>query len=247
MSWIRIASIVALIAMPIWTAGAPTRCECEYDKWVGDCRAAIKRVKNWVHITSNTQQCSRVDWYIDGQPHVTIVTDGVESEELLNISDASKIAIQSCKVCKDAQASVRPGSGQEPSAQQPRVPVQCTANEQSQRHEIRGASAIYGSAGCNTHYVFAFGSMVVDAGGLRQLVSQIAGSLCPAGRTTVEEKAFTEQDWGPRPRHFALVHCGDQSSVDALAFAPLSQYRVTIGSQPNTQSVSPPANAVRSK
>lgn len=96
---------ITLCGLCTTTLAAATRCECEYDKWVGDCRASIKRSKNWVQITSNTQQCSRVDWYIDGQPQITIVTDGVESKELLNISDTAKIAIQSCKVCKDKMMS----------------------------------------------------------------------------------------------------------------------------------------------
>jgi hypothetical protein len=53
-------------------------------------------------VISSVQQCSRVDWYTDEAPRLTIVTDGVESVELLSISPNARITVQSCKVCRDA-------------------------------------------------------------------------------------------------------------------------------------------------
>lgn len=82
-------------------AASQTRCQCEYNNWVGDCQTQIKRSGDAVRITSNTQQCSRVDWNINGQPHVTIVTDGSETVDLFNISSDARIEIQSCKICRD--------------------------------------------------------------------------------------------------------------------------------------------------
>ena len=44
-------------------SGPPlSRCQCNYDKWVGTCIATASRKGDWVRLTSNTQQCSRVDW-----------------------------------------------------------------------------------------------------------------------------------------------------------------------------------------
>lgn len=99
---------------------AETRCQCEHDGWVGDCKANIERQGDWVRVTSDTQQCSRVDWYVNGQPRLTIVTDGAESEQLLNVGPDSTIAIQSCKLCKDAFFSDRRiGETAEQSGNQP--------------------------------------------------------------------------------------------------------------------------------
>jgi hypothetical protein len=80
---------------------AQARCQCSASDWEGDCRASIKLKKKNFIITSNTDQCSRIDWYIDGNPNVTIVTDGVEVEEWLGQSSSPNLAIQSCKICKD--------------------------------------------------------------------------------------------------------------------------------------------------
>ncbi len=79
-----------------------SRCQCNYDKWVGVCVATISKQSDWVRITSNTQQCSRVDWYIEGAPQMTIVTNGVETESLLNVKPGAKLVIQSCNICQDA-------------------------------------------------------------------------------------------------------------------------------------------------
>jgi hypothetical protein len=87
-------------------AGPPlSRCQCNYDKWVGTCVATVSRESAWVRLTSNTQQCSRVDWLIDGNPQMTIVTNGVETEPLLNVGAGAKLVVQACNVCQDAMIS----------------------------------------------------------------------------------------------------------------------------------------------
>lgn len=90
--------------LPITSYSQP-RCECEYDGWVGDCTARVEKKGNWFKVISNTSQCSRVDWYVDGNPQVTIVTDGAEMEEWLWQKKNPSISIQSCKVCKDSMVS----------------------------------------------------------------------------------------------------------------------------------------------
>jgi len=83
-------------------ASSLSRCQCNYDKWVGTCVATIQKENNWARITSDTQQCSRVDWFIDGNPQMTVVTNGLETEPLLNVKPDSKLVVQSCNVCQDA-------------------------------------------------------------------------------------------------------------------------------------------------
>lgn len=95
------ASLILSLCIPNTSHSNP-RCECEYDGWVGDCKARVELKGNWFKVISDTPQCSRVDWYIEGQPQVTIVTDGAEMEEWLGQSSTPKIAIQSCKICRDS-------------------------------------------------------------------------------------------------------------------------------------------------
>ena len=83
-------------------ASAQTRCECEYDDWVNDCDAEFERKGDWILFKSDTQQCSRIDWYTDSQPRLTIVEDGKGTVSLMGIPNDTEISIASCKVCKDA-------------------------------------------------------------------------------------------------------------------------------------------------
>ncbi|KKJ75175.1 hypothetical protein WH95_19850 [Kiloniella litopenaei] len=85
----------------IAVAQSSTRCQCDYNNWVGNCQASIELDNNWFKITTNTQQCSRVDWYADSNPKVTIVTGGLETEEWLGRSKRPELTLQSCKICRD--------------------------------------------------------------------------------------------------------------------------------------------------
>jgi hypothetical protein len=88
-----------------------TRCQCSYKDGVGDCTAKVSKADRWITVTSNTAQCSRVDWYADGQPQVTVVTDGKETHEWLGQGQNPQLTLQSCKICKDAEGgSAGPGS-----------------------------------------------------------------------------------------------------------------------------------------
>lgn len=89
-----------------------TRCQCSYQDWQGDCRASIEQSGSWFKVISDTQQCSRVDWFINGEPNVTIVTDGADMVEWLGQSQSPSIAVQSCKICRDTEMSVSEASGQ---------------------------------------------------------------------------------------------------------------------------------------
>jgi len=95
--------MLCVLCFQVAAIGAPlSRCQCEYDKWVGTCGATIMNENGFAKITSHTNQCSRVDWYIDGNPQMTIVTNGLSTEPLLNVKPGSKLVIQACNVCTDA-------------------------------------------------------------------------------------------------------------------------------------------------
>ena len=95
-----IPPVLLLIAF-VTAADAQTRCECEYDDWVDDCDAEFERKDDWIVFKSDTRQCSRIDWYTDSQPRLTIVEDGTKTQHLMNIPSDAEISIASCKVCKD--------------------------------------------------------------------------------------------------------------------------------------------------
>ncbi len=91
------------LAIMAQTASA-ARCDCDYRSWQGSCKATVElRQDNWFVIESDTPQCSRVTWYIDGEPQTTIVTDGSDSTEWLGSGSSPSLAVESCKVCKDAK------------------------------------------------------------------------------------------------------------------------------------------------
>ena len=104
----RIVTLLLLIFAFVSQANAQTRCECEYDDWVDDCDAEFERKGDWILFKSDTEQCSRIDWYTDSQPRLTIVEDGKETVNLTGIPSSAEISIASCKVCKDRMYSERP-------------------------------------------------------------------------------------------------------------------------------------------
>lgn len=96
----RLLTIALLPLIGIPNAYAQTRCDCTVDGWTGDCRANVAHEGSFIRITTSTTQCSRVDWYGNNEPFVTIVTEGEDIEEWLGAS-APSVAVQSCKVCTD--------------------------------------------------------------------------------------------------------------------------------------------------
>jgi len=99
--WLNILTILFFLFTAL-TAQSKTRCQCTYKDWVGDCKAKVEFKGNWFKVISDTQQCSRVDWYIGEDPQLTIVVDGAEMEEWLGQAKSPQLVIQSCKICKDS-------------------------------------------------------------------------------------------------------------------------------------------------
>jgi len=78
------------------------RCQCDYKNWIKQCDASIELGSKLFEMRSNTNQCSRVDWRLDGNPHMTIVTDGVEVDSWFSQSNNPQAVIESCNVCTDS-------------------------------------------------------------------------------------------------------------------------------------------------
>lgn len=108
------ALFALLFIFPSVSSGQ-SRCSCEYKDWIADCEAKLVKSGNKVKVFSNTQQCSRVDWYAGASPQVTIVTDGAEVVDYLGSTQTPSLVVQSCKVCKDTN---NPNAERTPNAPQ---------------------------------------------------------------------------------------------------------------------------------
>ena len=82
------------------------RCQCDHRNWIEQCDASIELGSKLFEMRSNTNQCSRVDWRLDGNPHMTIVTDGVEIGSWFSQSSNPQAVIESCYVCTDSDYPV---------------------------------------------------------------------------------------------------------------------------------------------
>jgi hypothetical protein len=87
------------------TVQAEQPCNCSAGDWIDDCQAQVKLMGDWYKVSSDTPRCSRVDWYIDGIPQITVVLNGVERESRLNLTNTPEVVVQSCVVCKDSYNS----------------------------------------------------------------------------------------------------------------------------------------------
>jgi TonB family protein len=104
-----------LAALPLLMAGASLpalaqdlRCDCT--SVIDTCSAAVAARGSYLEITTDKQQCARVDYFVDGQPFVSLVTGGEDRQDWLARTEDPKILVQSCQICRDstAAAAARP-------------------------------------------------------------------------------------------------------------------------------------------
>lgn len=99
----EISTGVRLTALSLFlvstAATAEWRCDCT--TIVDSCSATVTVRDAWVDVTSTTEQCARVDYFIDGAPFVALVVGGEARQDWLARSSDPDILIQSCQVCLD--------------------------------------------------------------------------------------------------------------------------------------------------
>src|SRR5688572_14392647 len=98
-------SVLALSVVGM-SAQAEWRCDCT--TILDACSAIVTVENNGVSIESDHNQCSRVDYLIDGQPFVSLVVDGRERQSWLTRTDKPRVLMQSCQVCLDNAAASAP-------------------------------------------------------------------------------------------------------------------------------------------
>jgi TonB family protein len=96
-------------------ASAQLRCDCT--QIVDACQAQVSVSGSTVQISSDHRQCSRVDYFIDGQPFVSVAVDGEAHESRSASVGAPRVLVQSCQVCADsafgaAAQTARPAASQ---------------------------------------------------------------------------------------------------------------------------------------
>ena len=89
---------LVIYALPL-SVSAEWRCDCT--KIAGSCNAKVTVEGNWVNVTSDQKACSRVDYYVDGQPFVTVVVEGEDRQDWLSRTADPTVLVQSCQVCQD--------------------------------------------------------------------------------------------------------------------------------------------------
>ena len=95
--WALLATLSSLpSALP---AQGQWRCDCT--TITDSCRADVAIRGSWVEVSSDHQQCSRVDYFIDGLPFVAVVVGGVQRQDWIARTEGSQVLVQSCQVCRD--------------------------------------------------------------------------------------------------------------------------------------------------
>lgn len=110
-----------LIAVSVLLAGfgaapahAQYRCDCT--SVVDTCSAEVVARGTFLEITTDQQMCARVDYFVDGQPFVSLVVDGEDRENWLARTTNPRILVQSCQVCRDTGASAAQAAPARPAA-----------------------------------------------------------------------------------------------------------------------------------
>lgn len=100
----RLSNIVtaSLLLLGFGTAHAQYRCDCT--TVVDTCSAEVTARGSFLEIKADEQMCARVDYFVDGQPFVSVVVDGEGREDWLARTTSPRILVQSCQVCRDTGA-----------------------------------------------------------------------------------------------------------------------------------------------
>ena len=63
-----------------------------------------RRTRHVPRDQDRSAECARVDYFVDGQPFVSVVVDGEDRENWLARTTNPRILVQSCQVCRDTGA-----------------------------------------------------------------------------------------------------------------------------------------------
>jgi len=90
---------LVLVGLRLDSALAQPRCNCT--TILGSCAAQITAQERWIDVTTDSPQCARVDYLVDGLPFVTTVVDGQSRVDRTGAQSNPTILLQSCRICAD--------------------------------------------------------------------------------------------------------------------------------------------------
>ena len=100
----------AALAIALASAGSigaqPLRCDCT--SIVDTCSANVEAHGSYLDVKTNAKQCARVDYFVDGQPFVSVAVNGEDRRDWLARTSSPKIIVQSCQVCRDNGEAAKP-------------------------------------------------------------------------------------------------------------------------------------------
>ena len=99
----RIAAALVILSGAAGPAAAQWRCDCT--SVVDTCSADFVARGSFLEIKTDQAQCARVDYFVDGQPFVSVVVDGEDRQNGLARTANPKIMVQSCQVCRENTAA----------------------------------------------------------------------------------------------------------------------------------------------
>jgi TonB family protein len=100
------ATLVLALASVGSIEAQPLRCDCT--NIVDTCTANVEAHGSYLDIKTNAKQCARVDYFVDGQPLVSVAMDGEDRRDWPARTASPKIIVQSCQVCRDNGAAAVP-------------------------------------------------------------------------------------------------------------------------------------------
>jgi TonB family protein len=114
----RLSSLVAtsVLLAGFGTAPAHAQYRCDCTSVVDTCTAEVVARGTFLEIKTDQQMCARVDYFVDGQPFVSVVVDGEDRENWLARTTNPRILVQSCQVCRDTGASAAQAAPARPAA-----------------------------------------------------------------------------------------------------------------------------------
>jgi TonB family protein len=117
----RLSNLVATSALlaGFGTDPAHAQYRCDCTSVVDTCSAEVVARGTFLEIKTDQEMCARVDYFVDGQPFVSVVVDGEDREDWLARTTNPRILVQSCQVCRDSGASAAPAAAARPAAQPP--------------------------------------------------------------------------------------------------------------------------------
>lgn len=97
------AGLVTLSAL-VFSGTAVAQGTCDCTNIVDSCEATATARDGFIEVTSDVEQCSRVDYLVNGIPLVSLVVGGNETQDWDNAIEASSVVVQSCQVCLETVA-----------------------------------------------------------------------------------------------------------------------------------------------